>query len=909
MKQKNTFSSLHESCKDYIEKYNVYSLSQNWKQRVAYAAVTATMATGLFLGAAQQSEAQNCLPAFSEVPFIKATPEFPGGNISYSRPTLVDIDGDGDEDMFIGSGIGNGLLGVKGSQDLFFVENIGTPLEANFDYANTQTNPFGLTVLVNQYFSAPFMGDIDGDGDQDMLVGDAFNNGVLFYRNTGTTTAPQFAAPVVNPFGLVVPTTFNTGTLGDIDNDGDLDLLLGNGTGGTRFYRNTGTRTAPAFGAALINTFGLTDIGSYSAPSFVDLDGDGDLDVMIGELTADFNYFKNTGTRTAPAFAAVSVNAFEIVPATQFDNGYGYYYFSGPVFADLNNDGDFDMYSGSAKVSLGFPDNASVIKYTNAGTPALADFLQPPYNLKGVAGGADPTLVDIDGDGDKDSFVGRQNGGLVFTKNDGTPSSPLFSDTQVVNPFGFVASGSYSSPDFADLDGDGDYDLILGNNTGNFRYYRNTGTSTAPAFAAAQVNPFGLVGSSAGTFNTPFFVDMDGDGDIDLVTGGTSGNTAYFENTGTPTAPQFAAPKINPFGLTNEDTYSAPTFVDMDNDGDLDAFIGTIGSVFFYSNNGSIAVPNFAAPQDLPFGLTTPDVFNMPYPSDYNANGSTDMLIGLSGGGVLVFDNNKFFPTISIALTGNFNDCNVEQVKATIGGFGYTPADLTVTWYNSLTNLPVATGVEFNPEDLQFRGSYYAIVSTADGCRDISSTLSYEPVTPPVGTTLSAQAGYNTATLNWVREGNCDSPIREYEVYTDPGQFGSYFLSGYSSTTSFEVVGLTNGEKVNFKVRPIFINGTYGVYSNTVTVKPSIVLGEDENAKAGFAFFPNPNNGEFNLRLQDGSRSATVSVTSLSGQRVYTTTLNATQTSINLGNIAAGMYIVRVETAQGTYQQKVSVVR
>lgn len=878
---KKTTLSLSDYCSLYIEKFNAHQLTRAWQHKAAFAAATATVATGMFLGTASTSMAQDrftCEPVFSVVP--SAVPETNPGTIvpviGYSRPQLVDYDGDGDFDL---------LVGEKFNTDLEYYQNVGT--NADPVWAAVQINPNGLTLT--QQGRSPFLVDIDGDGDKDAFIG-TVTAGIAFRENTGSDAAPVYGATVINPFGI------NTGadsylapTFADVDNDGDFDLMIGEKNGNLRFQRNTGTATAPAFAAVQTNPFGTAGVGTYSTPAFADLDSDGDLDLMVGEKGGNFNYFRNAGNVATPNFAGALNNPFDLINVASS---------SAPTFADLDNDGDVDMFSGEKA--------GNSIYFKNGGTAAVADFLVLPYDLSVVAGGADPAFVDIDGDGDKDAFIGQQTGGdFIYAENIGDAQNPLFSTATTANPFGIQSPGTYGSPTFADLDNDGDYDMISSNNTGVLLYHQNTGTASAAAFAAPITNPFGLVGASAGGFGTPAFVDMDNDGDMDLVVGGGSGNTVYFQNTGNRTTPAFAAPVTNPFGLANVGVYSSPVFADMDGDGDVDGFVGTSNSLFFFANNGTRQVPAFAAPVAVPFGLTVSGAYNMPYLVDINSDGSLDMFIGQTSGITSAFTNSKLLPSLAPAISRQKTDCGTNLLTAGLGNA--SAATTSVSWYDNANGSLVGTGVTFNPETApNASGQYFLRASTTEGCQ-ATATLSAVQTIAPLDITLSAQAGYNTANLSWVL--SCDRPVREYEVYGDPGQFGTYFLFGFSSTPSFEAVGLVNGESVNFRVRPVYGSGNYGTYSNIVTVKPSVVLGEEDNAKAGFAFFPNPNNGEFNLRLQDGSTTANVSVTSLSGQRVYTTTLNATQTSINLGNVASGMYIVRVETAQGTYQQKVSVVR
>src|SRR6185295_4996585 len=100
----------------------------------------------------------------------------------------------------------------------------------------------------------------------------------------------------------------SNGTLayGDLDSDGDLDLVVGRSDGTLAYYVNNGTAAAPAYVVAAVNPFAGIDVGANATPSLADLDHDGDLDLTVGGDSGTLAYFKNTGTAAAPAYVAVT---------------------------------------------------------------------------------------------------------------------------------------------------------------------------------------------------------------------------------------------------------------------------------------------------------------------------------------------------------------------------------------------------------------------------------------------------------------------------------------------------------------------------------------------------------------------------------------------------------------------------
>jgi len=313
-----------------------------------------------------------------------------------------------------------------------------------------------------------------------------------------------------------------------------------------------------------------------------------------------------------------------------------------------------------------------------------------PFGLINVVAWANPTFVDVNGDGDLDAFVGEHNGNTLFFSNIGTASNPTFA-AAITNPFGLGAVVSLASPTFVDIDSDGDLDAFVGNAAyGDTLFFRNTGTVTSPAFAAPVTNPFGL--SDVGGFANPAFVDIDSDGDLDAFVGNDAGNTLFFRNTGTVSIPMFAAAATNPFGLSDVGTHANPTFVDIDGDGDLDAFVGEVyGNAQFFRNTGTASIPVFAAATTNPFGLSDVGYFASPTFVDINNDGDLDAFVGNGSGDTQFFVNNGLLLVSTLGndiLTGtSSNNDTVTYASAT----GPVTVSLNITTQQNTVNAGLDT--------------------------------------------------------------------------------------------------------------------------------------------------------------------------------------------------------------------------
>jgi len=249
--------------------------------------------------------------------------------------------------------------------------------------------------------------------------------------------------------------------------------------------------------------------------------------------------------------------------------------------------------------------------------------------------------ADFDNDGDLDILMGGYYGSIDYRENTGTAASPNFSAAPQSNAFGLTSSIYYSFLTTADLDNDGDFDVLAGEYYGNLNYFENTGSSSAPAFAAPVVNPFG---TSAGyILSMPVFVDIDDDGDYDLLVGEAYGNMQFYENTGSATNPAFAPAQANPFGLVAAYSFAHPTFADLDQDGDMDLLVNEAYSTFqYFENTGTASAPAFAAPVTNAFGLTAVSDIALSTLVDIDADGDYDVLSSLYYGEMAFFENTQF---------------------------------------------------------------------------------------------------------------------------------------------------------------------------------------------------------------------------------------------------------------------------
>jgi hypothetical protein len=568
----------------------------------------------------------------------------------------ADMDGDGDTDVLSVSG---------GDAKIAWYENNGSE---DFRLRTIATNAYGA----NSIFAA----DLDGDGDVDVLSGSSTisANKIAWYENDGNE---NFALRTI-----ATNTDIESIFAADVDGDGDMDVLSASrGDDLIAWYENDGNEN---FTFRAISTS-----ADYASSVFAaDVDGDGDTDVLSSSSRDDkIAWYENDGAIT-PTFSPHSI-------ATNIE-------VANSVFAaDVDGDGDTDVLSASFISSSG--STGLIAWYQNDGNQTFSF-----HTIATVAGLAESVFAaDLDGDGDTDVLsASNLDDKIAWYENDGSENFSLHTITTNADAAASVFA--------ADVDGDGDTDVLSASSYDDkIAWYEND--------ARDVFSPFSDANTFADTFGSStdfiFAADVDGDGDIDMLSANrVSDRIAWHENDANQS---FTLHTIT----TGADSASSVFATDIDGDGDTDVLSSSRNDdkIAWYENDGNqnFVVRNIATNADGAWFVSAADV---------DGDGDTDVLSASSYDNKIAWyenDGNEVFTLHTIASF--FGARSVFALDADGDGdvdlFAGSPMS-EINWFdndgNGTFTQNTLSSEENNPS------SIFAADMDGDGDIDVLSTSSFD---------------------------------------------------------------------------------------------------------------------------------------------------------------------------------------
>jgi hypothetical protein len=556
--------------------------------------------------------------------------------LSYLFPTVYnwavffDFNCDGKEHLFCSTNSGIKVYRNEGS--------VSNPI--NFvlykSVVNTNYNPGGQALMGNIYASpvgVPGISDIDNDGDLDVLTFSSQGVFVEYHQNMSKewynhcdslvyeyrdycwgkfseascaislnqcSPVPPISLPKVNVDGKELHAG-SCLTCIDSDGDGDKDLVMGDiSCNHVQYAHNTGNTTAAFIGDSTRlypnfpsknNTTGIT-LNIFPCAYYVDVNGDNKKDLIAtpsafgSENYKSLWYYNNASATSTLDFQFVKNNFLQEEMIEVGQNAF-------PLVMDENTDGKPDLLLGTYGFYTGNTLVSKLTLYRNIGTAAQPAFSLITQDYAGLSAQAlfhiMPTAGDIDADGDVDLIIGNSTGQVHWLENTAGAGNSCNFSVFKNNPFSFTTTSAEAAPQLYDIDQDGKLDLLIGMKNGKIAFYKNTGSATVPGYSLMN-SYFGGVNVQGNAsiygidgYAVPFFFN-DGAG-TKLLVGSISGNVFYYDVPVNLTQNfNLVNPNVNNY---NEGAQSAPFFVDVNNDGKRDLFLGNAGGGLSFFSSAS----------------------------------------------------------------------------------------------------------------------------------------------------------------------------------------------------------------------------------------------------------------------------------------------------------------------------------
>ena len=584
------------------------------------------------------------------------------GGANVPQLSSIDLNKDGILDLIV--------FDKNGDQINCFINN-GTPGQVDYHYTPEYNTCFPILedwVLLRDY---------NCDGEMDIFT---YNNGgIRVYKNVNNNELLSFelvGTILTNrssgPTNLYV-SSVDIPHIGDLDFDGDLDILtfsiIGNNV---EWHKNNSIED---FGDCDSLNFTLEDDcwgdfsenfannsvtlddcsqkkqayieqakHSGSTVTALDLNADSFYELLLGDVTFDnIVMLENSSPNTEALMVAQDVNFPSYNTSIELTK------FPATYFIDLNNDQQKDLIvtPNGNNVSHNF-ENIWFYENISANQEVYLNLVQKNVltdEMIEVGSGAHPVFFDYNSDGLMDLIVanygyyqegGNFNSQLALFKNSGTLAEPSFE--WVTDDFSGLGALNFENniiPTFGDLDNDGDLDMIVGDSNGNIHLLKNIpNTSNEAEFYINTIEYFDI---DVGSFASPFLVDIDRDEDLDLIIGSRQGAISYYENQGDLNDANFVLTNdtLGNIDLTDpiyNTAYTTPCVVDSENGFEL--FVGTEkGTLYHYNTIDDNLNGSFEIVSDY-VQLFSKSIKTAPAIYDLNNDGWNDMLIGVFTGGV-----------------------------------------------------------------------------------------------------------------------------------------------------------------------------------------------------------------------------------------------------------------------------------
>lgn len=611
------------------------------------------------------------------------------GGMDYCQFSNIDLDFDGVQDLFVFDRTCN--------QVLTFLQKGGVG-EIDFEYAPEYEIDFPADL-----HDWALLVDYNCDGKPDIFtyaLGGArvfINTGSLADGNQFELINPLLKTTIYGGLTYMYLSAPDIPAIVDVDVDGDMDVL-GFGVLGTavEYHKNLSMETYGVCDSLLFETKNIcwgrfredaasndvtlwdtlvypcrgVDLGDEmpvhgtghddrhagSSILALDLDDSGVLDLVLGDISY------NNLTMLLNSGVEVNTNSGMYLQDNAFPPDYpvDLPIFPASYHVDINNDGIRDLIV-SPNSKVGSENRNSVWAYVNEGTETHPDFTFLSKNfLQGemieVGTSSLPVLFDHSGDGLKDLLVssqgqydpisGNQISKIAYYKNIGTAALPVFEfvtdDYQGLSTKG-IGSSLVFYPTFGDLDGDGDEDMILGEYTGYCYYMENTGGAGSPAIFNTYVTLTKSDGALIfeGTYAYPHLIDLDRDGDMDLVIGRRTGKLQYFENTGVGTYNfVLTTGNLGDVDVSGEgfiEGHAIPQFIDID--GVYHLLVGSKrGYLYYYDDIESNLAGSFHLVDSIVDHIAI-GTYSAPTVANLNDNNRLELILGNRRGGVVLFES------------------------------------------------------------------------------------------------------------------------------------------------------------------------------------------------------------------------------------------------------------------------------